>query len=125
MVILYQIYVLCFFFFFKQKTAYEMRISDWSSDVCSSDLHDGVEHRCVEGGGHDHAAFLEQASRLGGVLPPHDVVTDGSELGEGPRQTGLGAQQAVDLVAGHAAGQQRPLKEIGQEARRERGCQSV
>src|SRR3546814_5826194 len=36
------------FFFFKQKTAYEMRISDWSSDVCSSDLaaHDaGVVHR--------------------------------------------------------------------------------
>src|SRR3546814_6696500 len=31
-----------FFFFFKQKTAYEMRISDWSSDVCSSDLL--VEH---------------------------------------------------------------------------------
>src|SRR3546814_4047326 len=30
--------VMCFFFFFKQKTAYEMRISDWSSDVCSSDL---------------------------------------------------------------------------------------
>src|SRR3546814_1441860 len=27
------------FFFFKQKTAYEVRISDWSSDVCSSDLH--------------------------------------------------------------------------------------
>src|SRR3546814_20899065 len=33
----YVIYIL-FFFFFKQKTAYEMRISDWSSDVCSSDL---------------------------------------------------------------------------------------
>src|SRR3546814_5446675 len=32
------------FFFFKQKTAYEMRISDWSSDVCSSDLHvDGYQ----------------------------------------------------------------------------------
>src|SRR3546814_7458693 len=35
-------------FFFKQKTAYEMRISDWSSDVCSSDLHlkktIGVDH---------------------------------------------------------------------------------
>src|SRR3546814_9272213 len=29
---------LCIVFFFKQKTAYEMRISDWSSDVCSSDL---------------------------------------------------------------------------------------
>src|SRR3546814_18776548 len=31
-------FILRFFFFFKQKTAYEMRISDWSSDVCSSDL---------------------------------------------------------------------------------------
>src|SRR3546814_5381006 len=37
-------YILFFcsnFFFFKQKTAYEMRISDWSSDVCSSDLEYG------------------------------------------------------------------------------------
>src|SRR3546814_13624645 len=34
-----------FFFFFKQKTAYEMRISDWSSDVCSSDLP--AEIRCA------------------------------------------------------------------------------
>src|SRR3546814_3528993 len=33
-----------FFFFFKQKTAYEMRISDWSSDVCSSDLR-GLDNR--------------------------------------------------------------------------------
>src|SRR3546814_19214999 len=33
------------FFFFKQKTAYEMRISDWSSDVCSSDLVNGAELR--------------------------------------------------------------------------------
>src|SRR3546814_10514040 len=32
--------MLCIFFFFKQKTAYEVRISDWSSDVCSSDLHE-------------------------------------------------------------------------------------
>src|SRR3546814_6253980 len=32
---------ICLFFFFKQKTAYEMRISDWSSDVCSSDLLQG------------------------------------------------------------------------------------
>src|SRR3546814_5425738 len=31
-----------FCFFFKQKTAYEMRISDWNSDVCSSDLHIGI-----------------------------------------------------------------------------------
>src|SRR3546814_2828206 len=35
-----------FFFFFKQKTAYEMRISDWSSDVCSSDLD---IHSCKRG----------------------------------------------------------------------------
>src|SRR3546814_3039798 len=32
------------FFFFKQKTAYEMRISDWSSDVCSSDLGSSKQH---------------------------------------------------------------------------------
>src|SRR3546814_2233357 len=32
------LFCLFVFFFFKQKTAYEMRISDWSSDVCSSDL---------------------------------------------------------------------------------------
>src|SRR3546814_1018524 len=34
-----------FVFFFKQKTAYEMRISDWSSDVCSSDLEEEDENR--------------------------------------------------------------------------------
>src|SRR3546814_7531154 len=33
------------FVFFKQKTAYEMRISDWSSDVCSSDLLPGITRR--------------------------------------------------------------------------------
>src|SRR3546814_10487478 len=33
-------YCVSMFFCFKQKTAYEMRISDWSSDVCSSDLHE-------------------------------------------------------------------------------------
>src|SRR3546814_8842106 len=38
MSILYLVFLLFVFFFFKQKTAYEMRISDWSSDVCSSDL---------------------------------------------------------------------------------------
>src|SRR3546814_11487600 len=46
--------LLCFlvcFFFFKQKTAYEMRISDWSSDVCSSDLQPlvGEVHVAVRG----------------------------------------------------------------------------
>src|SRR3546814_7564990 len=37
---------LLFFFFFKQKTAYEMRISDWSSDVCSSDLPSATKIGC-------------------------------------------------------------------------------
>src|SRR3546814_3159135 len=37
----------CLFFFFKQKTAYEMRISDWSSDVCSSDLFTLTEVECI------------------------------------------------------------------------------
>src|SRR3546814_3085994 len=35
------------FFFFKQKTAYEMRISDWSSDVCSSDLFRDVMYEVM------------------------------------------------------------------------------
>src|SRR3546814_12852103 len=38
----YLFYLFHFIFFFKQKPAYEMRISDWSSDVCSSDLHDDL-----------------------------------------------------------------------------------
>src|SRR3546814_9409807 len=47
----------CFFFFFKQKTAYEMRISDWSSDVCSSDLHDRADRaRLYIGASGDHSA---------------------------------------------------------------------
>src|SRR3546814_5666583 len=37
LLLIFCLYV-CYFFFFNQKTAYEMRISDWSSDVCSSDL---------------------------------------------------------------------------------------
>src|SRR3546814_7691598 len=40
----------CLFFFFKQKTAYEMRISDWSSDVCSSDLLLAAEGVALAGG---------------------------------------------------------------------------
>src|SRR3546814_6522067 len=39
------------FFFFKQKTAYEMRISDWSSDVCSSDLEAARIAGCEDTGG--------------------------------------------------------------------------
>src|SRR3546814_10056689 len=38
LLVFYIVFICYCFFFFKQKTAYEMRISDWSSDVCSSDL---------------------------------------------------------------------------------------
>src|SRR3546814_4536243 len=50
-------------FFFKQKTAYEMRISDWSSDVCSSDLPPG--HGLVKRSLAIHRAFYRM---MGGML---------------------------------------------------------
>src|SRR3546814_12677093 len=57
------------FFFFKQKTAYEMRISDWSSDVCSSDL-------VIDSAPPRLAAKIEQATGQGAAFividtPPH------------------------------------------------------
>src|SRR3546814_18383528 len=48
--------VSCLIFFFKQKTAYEMRISDWSSDVCSSD------HRIIQAA--DSGVFLKRVHEL-------------------------------------------------------------
>src|SRR3546814_2101900 len=59
------------FFFFKRKTAYEMRISDGSSDVCSSDLRCGAPLLPAAGGGEDEDADepppvrLDAAQRLG------------------------------------------------------------
>src|SRR3546814_4622103 len=53
------------FFFFKQKTAYELRISDWSSDVCSSDL------RHSDG----EAAFRRKYGRADGAAA-HDLSPD-------------------------------------------------
>src|SRR3546814_16004734 len=50
------------FFFFKQKTAYEMRISDWSSDVCSSDLED-LDGAARERKAHRGAAERRRAGR--------------------------------------------------------------
>src|SRR3546814_4868751 len=53
------------FFFFKQKTAYEMRISDWSSDVCSSDLLDGVAAAPLGAPGGDYPAI--EVAVAGGI----------------------------------------------------------
>src|SRR3546814_6523421 len=65
------------FFFFKQKTAYEMRISDWSSDVCSSDLREA-------GHGEDAQAGVLAAEHglVSRVVPvePVDVVVVGAGL---------------------------------------------
>src|SRR3546814_15776440 len=52
--------VLYVFFFFKQKTAYEMRISDWSSDVCSSDLVDAQRTALA-----DHDAIQTEGMGIG------------------------------------------------------------
>src|SRR3546814_2804262 len=57
-----------FFFFFKQKTAYEMRISDWSSDVCSSDLvaSNAAEQARTTNG--EVEALVDAAQRIGAVV---------------------------------------------------------
>src|SRR3546814_6320412 len=61
------------FFFFKQKTAYEMRISDWSSDVCSSDLMEAIPHELIIIGGAAAGALIignsgKELKALGGGL---------------------------------------------------------
>src|SRR3546814_7817076 len=60
------VFLFCCFFFFKQKTAYEMRISDWSSDVCSSDLAGGVDGRF---GG----IMRDERVRILHILPRRDL----------------------------------------------------
>src|SRR3546814_19809107 len=60
------------FFFFKQKTAYEMRISDWSSDVCSSDLKPG--RHTSRAAGRDLAQVADPARRQHGIIAKLLVV---------------------------------------------------
>src|SRR3546814_2857604 len=88
-------------FFFKQKTAYEMRISDWSSDVCSSDLlwigrqvfrkikvfqqprlHDVVEQNPVEvaAAAHGDATVCEKCHTAGNALCNCDVERSTAEV---------------------------------------------
>src|SRR3546814_3536547 len=77
-------FLLYFIFFFKQKTAYEMRISDWSSDVCSSDLPKSVPYFTTTAKSYfvppltksDHAEILE----LPGVCAV-DVLGEQGQIG--------------------------------------------
>src|SRR3546814_18691241 len=101
------------FFFFKQKTAYEMRISDWSSDVCSSDLCGAV------GGGHPPCAQgadrrLQDSARLPFSRPTaarrqRENLQTAAARRTRPRSRGVGA------VTG----------EIGRASCGERVCQYV
>src|SRR3546814_8024521 len=71
-------YWLAIVFFFKQKTAYEMRISDWSSDVCSSDLINGrrqagwacAHHQAIQGRRHSAIARTNVAPTAGRGAEP-------------------------------------------------------
>src|SRR3546814_8858941 len=59
---------MCFFFFFKQKTAYEMRISDWSSDVCSSDLVAGELYNEKTGSSLTHVPYKGAGDAMNDLL---------------------------------------------------------
>src|SRR3546814_3149634 len=95
-----------FFFFFKQKTAYEMRISDWSSDVCSSDLH----HRPRR---HLRRRAVRGRHEPGGRSDRRDGGRAGSQGGAEGRRQGQGWQG----VEGH----RRP-GQGGAQAREGQGC---
>src|SRR3546814_2734661 len=89
-----------FVFFCKQKTAYEMRISDWSSDVCSSDLILGVRagrHRVHAGRMRARGEVVDQ--RRGGVLHDHEAGI-GAVLvaGEEGRQAVVGGGDRKSVV---------------------------
>src|SRR3546814_3695554 len=97
------------FFFFKQKTAYEMRISDWSSDVCSSDLA-GPHHHFVRAGDAVAATALRRI--------PADVQQDGNA---GRRKRARqGGQPMTPIELGAII-----IGEIGRASCRERVCQYV
>src|SRR3546814_12824360 len=59
-------------FFFKQKTAYEMRISDWSSDVCSSDLF------AIQGGARHRTHIMAYQACRDGSFKNYRAVTGGN-----------------------------------------------
>src|SRR3546814_10744151 len=115
-----------FLLFFKQKTAYEMRISDWSSDVCSSDLPRHVMFSADAGReGADCLVFGGAIEHVGrGLLCLRHLVADGGphlvgELpGRGPhpaqyRPTGFLCALEECTTNGANAGRKRNIREIG------------
>src|SRR3546814_2897314 len=95
-----------FIFFFKQKTAYEMRISDWSSDVCSSDLL-----AVTAFGGLDGA--FNNAGMVGEMQPVPDM-----DIGNWTDVI------SVNLTGAFLAAKAQ-IPEIGRASCRERVCQYV
>src|SRR3546814_11532215 len=119
------------FFFFKQKTAYEMRISDWSSDVCSSDLRDILAHLvsgAVAGDGeHQWPVVAAGTKRQVERTQVDRLVAPG--LGEGGARRDVERRQTA-VAPGRPAGDADDAvrigdDEIGRAAWRERACQSV
>src|SRR3546814_10850423 len=98
------------FFFFKQKTAYEMRISDWSSDVCPSDLD--VRERLGRRYGESMQATLIETGNLG--LMEYDC---------GDRELGLAELRRAEAGLHKHFGADHV--EIGRASCRERVCQYV
>src|SRR3546814_16466446 len=94
------------FFFFKQKTAYEMRISDWSSDVCSSDLFHGGDQG-------QYLALFEsrrgqQIGQLRAALGQGAGLVERHHLGGAQLLQGVAlAEQDTDLGAAAGAGHGR------------------
>src|SRR3546814_1063067 len=86
---MHSLHSMSFFFFFKQKTAYDMRISDWSSDVCSSDLRNLVKRPHVEAARlHRHQQRVshgERGAQRAGITAAHvndNIVIFGRELAD-------------------------------------------
>src|SRR3546814_3373517 len=107
-------------FLFKQKTAYEMRISDWSSDVCSSDLPGDVDFG--RGLGEGEVAGAETHFEIALEERAHELGQGALEVGEAGV---LVDQQAFDLVEHRRMGLAAVGAEIGRASCRARVCQYV
>src|SRR3546814_18381416 len=96
--------MILFFFFFKQKTAYEMRISDWSSDVCSSDLDARLgEEELRQGAGKIRSAIADQLEQALLASRASVMLHDAEHVAHLPAAAVL---QAVFLDDGAAGGAQ-------------------